>query len=47
VVKKRSLSSRRDAIKMNTRNAVSLNPNPCGFGSAYMPIIKSTRSTSP
>jgi len=46
-VKKRSLSSRRDAIRMKTRNAVSLKPKPLGFGSAYIPIIRSTRSTSP
>ena len=46
-VKKRSLSRRRDAIRMKTRNAVSLKPNPSGFRSAYMPIIVSTRSTSP
>ena len=33
-VRKRSLCSRREAIRMNTRNAVSLNPKPSGGGSA-------------
>ena len=29
------------------RNAVSLKPKPFGLRSTYMPIIESTRSTSP
>jgi hypothetical protein len=33
-VKKRSLFSRRDAIRMKTRKAVSLKPKPFGSGSA-------------
>jgi hypothetical protein len=45
-VKKRSASSRRDAMRMKIRNAVSLKPNPFGFGSAYIPIIASTCSGS-
>ena len=32
---------------MNTRNAVSLKPNPFGGVSACIPIWRSTRSTSP
>ena len=37
VVKNRSLFSRREAIRMKMRKAVSLNPNPAGGGSAYRP----------
>ena len=36
-MKKRSLLSRRDAIRTNKRNAVSLKPNPSGSGSAIQP----------
>ena len=45
-VKKRSLLSRRDAITMKIRNAVSLNAKPCGSGSANIPTVRSTRSMS-
>ena len=38
---------RRDAIRMKTRNAVSLKPNPSGGFSAYMPTIRSTLSGCP
>ena len=47
VVKYRSLLRRRDAIRMKIRNAVSEKPKPCGFFSANMPTIVSTRSMSP
>jgi len=46
-VNSRSLFKRRDAIRMNTRNAVSLNPKPSGGFSAYMPTIRSTLSGWP
>lgn len=47
VAMNRSLLSRRDAINMNTWNAVSENPNPLGSGSHKHPTSKSTASISP
>ena len=46
-MKNRSLLSRRDAIRMKIRNAVSLNANPVGRFSANSPTIRSTFSMSP
>ena len=47
VVEERSLKMRRDAIRMKTRKAVALKPNPSGGVSAYMPTMRSTLSGCP
>ena len=44
-MRKRSLCSRREAIRMKMRKAVSENPNPGGGVSANRPTMVSTSST--